>query len=77
MLSPLDLLYIVLIIFTTIIGTLVIITLLRIIKILWPLTEIADFYNKIKQVLAAYKQIPEIIKEKVKETLWKNEEEEK
>jgi hypothetical protein len=30
-------------------------------------TEIVDAYNKVKEVFAAYKQIPEIVKETAKE----------
>jgi len=71
MVTILELLYIVLIMFTWIIGTLITIALLRVIKILWPITEIADFYNKVKQILSAYKQIPELFKEKVKDVLSK------
>jgi uncharacterized membrane protein len=74
MLTILEILYIVLIMFTSIVGTLLIIALLRVIKILWPITEIADFYNKIKQILSAYKQIPELFKEKVQEVLAKKDE---
>jgi hypothetical protein len=66
----LDTLYLVLIVFTSIIWTLTIVALIRVIKILGPIMEIANFYNKIKQVLASYKHIPEIFKEKVKEVLW-------
>ena len=40
-LNVLDALYIVLIVFSSVIWTLLIITLIRIIKILWPIVEIA------------------------------------
>ncbi len=73
-LTILEMLYVVLIVFSSIIWTLLIIVLIRVLKILWPLTEIADFYNKIKKILSWYSQIPEIIKESVKEKFWKSEE---
>ncbi len=75
-LTVLDILYIVLIVFTTIIWTLLIIVLLRLIKILWPIVEIAEFYEKIKLVLVSYAYIPEIIKEKIASVFKKEEEEE-
>lgn len=68
-LTTLDLLYISLSMFTVIIGTLITIVLIRVIKILGPVVEIVWFYNKIKQILSAYSQIPDMIKEKVKETM--------
>ena len=71
-LEIIDILYIVLIIFTSIIGTLLTIILMRVMKVLNMATEIVDFYNKIKQVFVTYKQIPQIIKNKVSDLL-KNE----
>ena len=68
-LTTLELLYIVLIMFSSIIWTLLILILIRVIKILWPVMEVVDIYNKIKKTLKAYSSIPDIIKEKVKETL--------
>lgn len=77
-LTILELLYIVLIIFASIIWTLLVIILLRVIKVLWPLVEIADFYNKIKKIFSYYAQIPEMLKEKVSEIIkWKTKKEEK
>lgn len=67
LLSTLDILYITLTIFTAIIGTLLSIVLIRTIKVLWVAVELVDYYNKIKKLIIAYKQIPEIVKEKVKE----------
>ena len=67
-LTVLDALYIVLIVFSSVIWTLLIITLIRIIKILWPIVEIAEFYEKVKQTIIAYSQIPTVVKEKFK---WK------
>jgi len=61
-LTTLDILYITLSIFIWIIWTLLAIVLFKVIKILWPIEEIASYYNTIKKYLSAYKQIPEIIK---------------
>lgn len=33
--------------------------------------EVVDFYNKVKEIIWAYKQIPDVIKEKAKEFMWK------
>lgn len=71
-LTTLDILYITLAFFVTIIGTLVTIVLIRVIKILGPVMEIVGFYNKIKQILSAYSQIPDIVKTKVSEVLGKD-----
>lgn len=77
-LTTLDILYIVLIIFSSIIWTLLIIILIRIFKILWPIVEIAEYYNKVKNYLWMYAQIPEIIKESIKEKFfWNNKKSEK
>ena len=70
-LQIIDMLYITLIIFTSIIWTLLTIVLLRLIKVLNMATEIVDFYNKIKQILSAYKNIPSIFKEKVQDIIRK------
>lgn len=66
-LTILDILYIVLIIFSSIIWTLLILILVRVYKILWPVLEIADYYNRVKSFLSMYSQIPTIIKESIKE----------
>lgn len=63
-LTILEALYIVLIVFTSVIWTLLVIILIRVLKILWPIVEIADFYNKVKSIFAVYSQIPTKIKEK-------------
>lgn len=68
-LTILELLYIVLIVFSSIIWTLLIIVLLRILKILWPIMELVDLYNKMKSIFKAYTNIPDMIKKKVSETL--------
>ena len=57
----LEILYIVLIIFTTVIWTLLSIVLYKAIKILNALEEIVDLYNKVKQIMDIYSQIPEIL----------------
>ena len=64
-LTTLDLLYIVLSIFTAIVWTLLSIVLYRVIKILWPVLEILEYYEKVKSYLSSYKAIPWIVKEKV------------
>lgn len=68
-LTILEILYIVLIIFTSIIWTLLTIVLVKVLKILWPVMEVVELYNKIKNILKAYANIPDIIKNKVSETL--------
>lgn len=70
-LEVLDILYITLIIFTTIIGTLLTLVLMRVMKALWMVMEIVDFYNKIKEIISAYKQIPDILKDKAKDFMTK------
>lgn len=64
-LNSLDILYITLSIFVAIIWTLLSIVLFRLIKILWPVMEIVWYYNKLKEYLAMYAQIPSLIKEKI------------
>ena len=59
-----DMLYITLIIFTSIIWTLLIIILLKLMKVLNMATEIVGVYNKVKKIILAYKHIPDILKEK-------------
>lgn len=70
-LSILEMLYIILIVFWSIIWTLLIIILLRVVKILWPIMEIVEFYNKIKSIFSAYASIPEKVKENIKDILKK------
>jgi len=77
-LTTLDILYIVLSLFTVIIWTLLTIVLLRVIKILTPVLEMVDYYNMVKSYLSSYKAIPGIIKEKVFDIIsgfWKSKEE--
>jgi len=68
-LTILEVLYIVLIVFWSIIWTLLILVLLRVYKILWPMVEMLEIYNKMKTIFRAYANIPEIVKNKVSETL--------
>jgi len=42
---------------------------MKIIKILGPIMEVVELYNKIKQIFSAYANIPDIIKSKVSDTL--------
>ena len=68
-LTILQLLYIVLIMFTSIIWTLLVLVLIRVLKILGPVMEVVEMYNKVKTILKAYANIPDMIKQKVSETL--------
>ena len=68
-LTILEILYLVLIIFWSIIWTLLILILIRVLKILWPVVEMLGLYNKIKSIFQAYANIPDMIKQKVSETL--------
>lgn len=67
MLSPLDLLYITLSIFTAVIGTLLALVLVKTIRILWVIEEISSYYYSVKKALKAYEQIPEIVLEKIRQ----------
>ena len=70
-LTILEILYIVLIAFSSVIWTLLIIVLVRVIKILWPVMEIIEFYNKIKQIFSAYASIPDKLKDQAKNMMKK------
>jgi len=70
-LSIIEILYLVLIVFSSIIWTLLILVLIRVYKILWPMVEILEIYNKIKTIFKTYANIPEMVKNKVSETLSK------
>lgn len=70
-LEIIDMLHIVLIMFTSIIWTMLILILMRVMKALNMVTEIVDFYNKMKKIFSAYKEIPQIIKEKVSDIIKK------
>lgn len=62
-LTILEVLYMVLIVFSSIIWTLLVLILIRVLKILWPVMEILEVYNKIKSIFSAYASIPDKIKE--------------
>jgi len=68
-LTIIEILYIVLIMFSSIIWTLLILVLIRVLKILWPVMEVVELYNKVKQIIQAYASIPDMIKQKVSDTL--------
>lgn len=74
-LTTLDILYITLSIFTAIVGTLLSIVLFRVIKILGPVMEILEYYEKIKSYLAMYAQIPTMVKDKIFEIFSKSSDE--
>jgi hypothetical protein len=40
--------------------------LFRIFKVLWPVLEMLEIYNKIKWIFWMYSQIPDVIKDNVK-----------
>ncbi len=68
----LEALYIVLIVFTSVIGTLLVIALIKVIKILSVVNEITSYYTKIKQILKKYESIPNSVKEAVKSKFKRN-----
>jgi len=69
----LEALYIVLIVFTSIIGTLLVIALVKVIRILSVVDEITSYYTKIKQILKRYESIPSSVKEAIKSKFKRNE----
>ncbi len=64
-----DLFYGVLLVFTSIIGTLLVLILMRVMKILWPLVELANTYERIKKMFQAYSSIPDMVKQKISEII--------
>lgn len=71
-LTILEILYIVLIFFTTIVWTLLRVVLYKLIRILNTLEEIFAVYDNIKSILVLYKKIPDMIFSYVKDLLlWK------
>lgn len=68
----LEALYIVLIVFTSIVGTLLVIALIKVIRILSVVDEITSYYTKIKQILKRYESIPSSVKEAIKSRFKKN-----
>ncbi|MFA5917210.1 MAG: hypothetical protein WC850_03140 [Candidatus Gracilibacteria bacterium] len=69
----LEALYIVLIVFTSVIGTLLVIALIKVIRILSVVDEITSYYTKIKQILKRYESIPSSVKEAIKSKFKRNE----
>lgn len=61
----LELLYLVLTFFIVIIGTLITVSLLRLLKILAVGVEIANYYWEMKRILVYYSQVPFVIKDKI------------
>lgn len=45
--------------------------LFRVFKALWPVLEILAIYNKVKNILSMYSQIPDVIKDKAKDFIKK------
>jgi hypothetical protein len=68
----LEALYIVLIVFTSVIGTLLVIALVKVVRILSVVDEITSYYTKIKQILKSYESIPNSVKEAIKSKFKKN-----
>lgn len=68
--APLDILYIVLSVFITVIGTLLAIFLYKAIKILNVLMEIVEIYEKIRELFSLYKLIPDIIINTIKNIIF-------
>lgn len=66
LLSLLDVLYIVLILFTCIIGTLLTIILIKVIRMMEVIDEMLYYYGRVKKVLWVYAQVPNMVKEKIK-----------
>ncbi len=62
--SILDGLYVALLFFGTIVLILLCVVLVKIIKILWPVMEVVSIYNRFKQYLGIYSQIPDSIRER-------------
>lgn len=62
----LEIWYIILIVFTVFLWTLLSIILVKVIKILDVAEEITWYYTKIKKAVSVYNHVPEIVKEKLK-----------
>lgn len=67
----LEALYIVLIVFISVIWTLLTISLLKVIRILTVVDEITWYYTKVKKIIEWYGNIPNNVKEAVKAKLKK------
>lgn len=71
-LTILEVLYIVLILFTTIVWTLLSIVLYKLIRVLNTLEEIVTIYDNIKNILTLYSKIPDMVFSYIKNLLlWK------
>lgn len=75
-LTILELLYLVLTFFSVVIGTLVVMVLLRVLKILRVGTELADMYFMCKEFLSNLWALPEILKERFVASVSEEEKEE-
>lgn len=72
-LTVLEILYIVLIVFLSVVWTLIVLILIRVYKILWPILEMADYYKRVKWFFGVYSQIPFIVKDVIKDSIfWKS-----
>lgn len=70
-LTTLDILYITLSIFTSIVWVLLTIALFRLIKILWVVNETMEYVKKVNYLLSMWEQIPSIVLEKIKSIIGK------
>ncbi len=70
-LTTLDILYITLSIFTSIVWVLLTIALFRLIKILWVVNETMEYVKKVNYLLSIWEQIPSIVIEKIKSIIGK------
>lgn len=70
-LTTLDILYITLSIFTSIVWVLLTIALFRLIKILWVVNETMEYVKKVNYLLSMWEQIPSIVIEKIKSIIGK------
>jgi biopolymer transport protein ExbB/TolQ len=68
----LDALYLVLIVFTSVIWTLLVLVLIKVVRIITVVDEITSYYTKIKKVLQSYESIPNNVKEAIKSKFKRN-----
>lgn len=69
----LEALYIVLIVFTSIIWTLLVVVLIKVIRIVSVIDEITSYYTKIKRIINNLDSIPASVKEAIKSKFKRNE----
>lgn len=69
----LEALYIVLIVFTSIIWTLLVVVLIKVIRIVSVIDEITSYYTKIKRIINNLDNIPASVKEAIKSKFKRNE----